>query len=289
MSINIMSIAEVNKVDFGVTNPAIKSALQSILTMQVKAESDTHKTCEHCFNVRENATGGKINGTPWAKFIELKFGKRLTAASAMKYATVYGVYIGVDREKAPHADLFDKLTVGKLIILSPLDGKKHKDAGRSIDGFLAWLGRWKNGFVAEPYLKWVQDNKTVLDIAAKLPENEKNALIATLPEPPAEPLPDNAELSEFIAMGVLSAIAITDSVLKEKVQEYIAENLNTPEQKAAAEKKSKSEAAEPEKLRKKAEDALTEYLATLDRKPLDLVKAVESLQALAPKKDGEKK
>ena len=178
------------------------------------------------------------------------------------------------------------MTVGKLIILSPLDGKKHTDAGRSIYKFLAYVGAWKNDQLKPAYLQWVESNKTVLDIAAGLPDDKKQALIATIPNQPTTPLPDNAPIEEYASMGIIAVATLTDSAIKEKVASYVRENLNTAERKAEAEKEAKHEAATPEKLRQKAEDALTAYLATMENKPQSLVRALEKLQALAPKKEG---
>ena len=289
MSINVMTVASADTFDFGVQNANVCKALTAILNMQISAEKDTHALCEKCYDVRENAENAQINGMPWAKFIELKFGKRLTASSAMKYATVYSVFHATD-SKTP-ADvlqtLFQKLTVGKLIILSPLDGKKHTDAGRSIFKFLAYVGAWKNDQLKPAYLKWVEDNKTVLYIADGLPDDKKQALIATIPNKPAEPLSDDAPTTDYVNMGIIAVATLTDSAVKEKVASYVNENLNTAERKAAEEKEAKQEAATPEKLRQKAEDALTAYLATMEKKPTSLVKALEKLQALAPKKEGE--
>lgn len=287
MSINVMTVATADNFDFGLTNVKASKALQAILAMQISAENDTHTLCEKCYEVRESAENAQLNSMPWAKFIELKFGKRLTAASAMKYATVYSVFHATD-SKTPAdvlSTLYQKMTVGKLIILAPLDGKKHTDAGRSIYKFLAYVGAWKNDQLKPDYLKWVEDNKTVLDIAAGLPDDKKQALIATIPNQPATPLADDAPIDDYVNIGIIAIATLTDSAVKEKVSNYIQENLNTAEKKAAAEKEEKQEAATPEKLRQKAEDALTAYLATLDSKPQSLVKALEKLQALAPKKE----
>lgn len=291
MSINVMTVATAENFDFGLTNVKASAALRAILEMQMHSETDAHTLCEKCYEIRESAENAQLNGMPWAKFIELKFGKRLTASSAMKYATVYSVFHATD-SKTP-ADtlqtLFQKLTVGKLIILSPLDGKKHADAGRSIYKFLAYIGAWKNDQLKPAYLKWVEDNKTVLDIAAGLPDDKKQALIATIPNKPAEPLTDDAPIADYVNIGIIAVATLTDSAVKEKVASYVDENLNTAERKAVEEKEAKQEAATPEKLRQKAEDALTAYLATLDSKPASLVKALEKLQALAPKKEGGEK
>lgn len=291
MSINVMTVANPESFDFGLTNAIASKAMRDILHMQMHSEMNAHTLCEKCYEIRESAENAQLKGMPWAKFIELQFGKRLTASSAMKYATVYSVFHATD-SKTP-ADvlqtLFQKLTVGKLIILSPLDGKKHTDAGRSIYKFLAYMGAWKNDQLKPDYLKWVDDNKTVLDIAAGLPDDKKQALIATIPNQPAEPLSDDAPTSDYVNIGIIAVATLTDSAVKEKVSSYVNENLNTAERKAAEERDAKQEAATPEKLRQKAEDALTAYLATMESKPASLVKALEKLQALAPKKEeGEK-
>lgn len=291
MSINVMTVASAESFDFGLTNARANKAMRTILEMQMHSEMNAHTLCEQCYEVRESAENAQLNGMPWAKFIELKFGKRLTAASAMKYATVYSVFHATD-SKTPSdvlATLFQKLTVGKLIILSPLDGKKHTDAGRSIYKFLAYMGAWKNEQLKPAYLKWVEDNKTVLDIASGLPDDKKQALIATIPDKPVEPLTDDAPIEDYANMGIIAVATLTDSAVKEKVANYIDENLNTPERKAKEEKEAKQEAQTPEKLRQKAEDALTAYLATMDTKPSSLVKALEKLQALAPKNEGGEK
>jgi hypothetical protein len=291
MSINVMTVASAENYNFGLTNAAACKAMREILEMQMHSEMNAHTLCEKCYEIRESAENAQLNGMPWAKFIELQFGKRLTAASAMKYATVFGVFHATD-SKTPAdilSTLFQKLTVGKLIILSPLDGKKHTDAGRSIFKFLCYMGAWKNEQLKPNYLKWVEDNKTVLDIAAGLPDDKKQALIATIPNKPAEPLPDDAPATEYASIGIIAVATLTDSAVKEKVSTYVNENLNTAERKAAEEKETKKEEATPEKLRQKAEDALTAYLATMENKPASLVKALEKLQALAPKKEGESK
>lgn len=288
MSINVMTVVSAETFDFGLTNAEASKALRAILEMQMHSEMNAHTLCEKCYEIRESAENAQLNGMPWAKFIELKFGKRLTASSAMKYATVYSVFHAGD-SKTPYdalITLYQKLTVGKLIILSPLDGKKHTDAGRSIYKFLAYVGAWKNDQLKPAYLQWVESNKTVLDIAAGLPDDKKQALIATIPNQPTTPLPDDAPLEEYASMGIIAVATLTDSAVKEKVASYVSENLNTAERKAEEEKEAKKEEATPEKLRQKAEDALTAYLATMENKPASLVKALEKLQALAPKKEG---
>ena len=291
MSINVMTVASAENFDFGLTNARASKAMRTILEMQMHSEMNAHSLCEQCYEVRESAENAQLNGMPWAKFIELKFGKRLTASSAMKYATVYSVFHATD-SKTPAdilSTLFQKLTVGKLIILSPLDGKKHTEAGRSIYKFLAYVGAWKNYQLKPAYLQWVESNKTVLDIAAGLPDDKKQALIATIPNQPTAPLPDDAPIEEYANVGIIAVATLTDSAVKEKVASYVSENLNTAERKAEEEKEAKRDEATPEKLRQKAEDALTAYLATMESKPQSLVKALEKLQALAPKKEGETK
>lgn len=291
MSINVMTVATAENFDFGLTNVKASKALRAILEMQMHSETDAHTLCEKCYEIRESAENAQLNGMPWAKFIELKFGKRLTASSAMKYATVYSVFHATD-SKTP-ADtlqtLFQKLTVGKLIILSPLDGKKHTDAGRSIEKFLAYVGAWKNDQLKPAYLEWCNKNADAIARAEKIRKADPDTaewIISNLQGKPSEPLPDDAPISDYVNIGIIAIATLTDSAVKEKVTTYIDENLNTAERKAVEEKEAKQEAATPEKLRQKAEDALTAYLATMESKPASLVKALEKLQALAPKKEG---
>lgn len=291
MSINVMTVATAENFDFGLTNVKANKAMQEILAMQISAESDTHKLCEKCYEIRESAENAQLNGMPWAKFIELKFGKRLTASSAMKYATVYSVFHATD-SKTPAdilSTLFQKLTVGKLIILSPLDGKKHTDAGRSIEKFLAYVGAWKNEQLKPAYLEWCKKNADAIARAEKVRKADPETaewIISNLQGKPAEPLPDDAPIADYVNIGIIAVATLTDNSVKEKVSNYIQENLNTAERKAVEEKEAKQEAQTPEKLRQKAEDALTAYLATMETKPASLVKALEKLQALAPKTEG---
>lgn len=290
MSINVMTVASADTFDFGVQNANVCKALTAILNMQISAEKDTHALCEKCYDVRENAENSQINGMPWAKFIELKFGKRLTATSAMKYATVYSVFHATD-SKTPVdilQTLYQKLTVGKLIILSPLDGKKHTDAGRSIYKFLAYVGAWKNDQLKPAYIEWCEKNADAIARAEKVRKADPDTaewIMSNLQGKPAEPLPDNAPTADYVNIGIIAVATLTDSAVKEKLSSYVNENLNTAERKAAEEKETKKEEATPEKLRQKAEDALTAYLATMETKPASLVKALEKLQALAPKKE----
>lgn len=292
MSINVMTVATADNFDFGVSNINVNKAMQAILAMQISAENDTHTLCEKCYEVRENAENAQINGMPWAKFIELKFGKRLTASSAMKYATVYSVFHATD-SKTPAdvlSTLYQKLTVGKLIILAPLDGKKHTDAGRSIQKFLAYVGAWKNDQLKPAYLEWCDKNADAIARAEKVRKSDPETaewILSNLQGKPTEPLSDDAPISDYVNIGIIAIATLTDSAVKEKVITYVSENLNTAERKAVAEKEAKQEEATPEKLRQKAEDALTAYLATMESKPSSLVKALEKLQALAPKKEGE--
>lgn len=291
MSINVMTVANAENFDFGLTNVKASQAMRDILHMQMHSEMNAHTLCEKCYEIRESAENAQLKGMPWAKFIELQFGKRLTAASAMKYATVYSVFHATD-SKTPAdilSTLFQKLTVGKLIIISPLDGKKHTDAGRSIYKFLAYIGAWKNDQLKPAYLEWCEKNADALDKAAKCRKADKDLsdwIISQIPGRPAEPLPDGSPIADYVNIGIIAVATLTDSVVKEKVASYVNENLNTAERKAAEEKETKKEEATPEKLRQKAEDALTAYLATMEQKPTSLVKALEKLQALAPKKEG---
>lgn len=294
MSINVMTVATADNFDFGLTNVKASKAMQEILAMQMHSETDAHKLCEKCYEIRECAENAQLNGMPWAKFIELKFGKRLTASSAMKYATVYGVFHATDSKTPANTlqTLFQKLTVGKLIILSPLDGKKHTDAGRSIEKFLAYIGAWKNDQLKPDYLTWCEKNAEAIARAEKTRKTDPDTadwILSTLQDKPAEPLTDDAPLSDYVNIGIISVATLTDSAVKEKVAAYIDENLTKEEGKARAEKEAKQEEKTPEKLRQKAEDALTAYLATMESKPQSLVKALEKLQALAPKKEGETK
>ena len=294
MSINVMTVANPESFDFGLTNARASKAMRAILDMQMHSEMNAHSLCEQCYEVRESAENAQLNGMPWAKFIELKFGKRLTASSAMKYATVYSVFHATD-SKTP-ADtlqtLFQKLTVGKLIILSPLDGKKHTDAGRSIEKFLAYVGAWKNDQLKPAYLEWCEKNADAIARADKVRSADPDTadwIMSNLQGKPSEPLPDDAPIADYVNIGIIAIATLTDSAVKEKVSNYIQDNLNTAERKAVEEKEAKQEAATPEKLRQKAEDALTAYLATMENKPASLVKALEKLQALAPKNEGGEK
>lgn len=294
MSINVMAVTTAESFDFGLTNVKASKAMREILEMQMHSETDAHTLCEKCYEIRESAENAQLNGMPWAKFIELKFGKRLTASSAMKYATVYSVFHATD-SKTPAdilSTLFQKLTVGKLIILSPLDGKKHTDAGRSIEKFLAYVGAWKSDQLKPAYLEWCNKNADAIARAHKVRKTDPETadwIISNLQGKPAEPLADDAPMSDYVNIGIIAVATLTDSAVKEKVASYVNENLNTAERKAVEEKEAKQEAATPEKLRQKAEDALTAYLATMENKPASLVKALEKLQALAPKKEGGEK
>ncbi len=294
MSINVMTVASADNYDFGLTNATASKAMRAILEMQMHSEMNAHTLCEKCYEIRESAENAQLNGMPWAKFIELKFGKRLTASSAMKYATVYSVFHATD-SKTPAdilSTLFQKLTVGKLIILSPLDGKKHTDAGRSIYKFLAYVGAWKNDQLKPDYLAWCEKNAEAIARAEKTRKTDPDTadwILSNLQGKPAEPLADDAPISDYVNIGIIAVATLTDSAVKEKVSSYVNENLNTAERKAADEKEAKKEEATPEKLRQKAEDALTAYLATMETKPASLVKALEKLQALAPKQEGSAK
>lgn len=294
MSINVMAVTTAESFDFGLTNVKASKAMREILEMQMHSETDAHTLCEKCYEIRESAENAQLNGMPWAKFIELKFGKRLTASSAMKYATVYSVFHATDSKTPVDTlqTLFQKLTVGKLIILSPLDGKKHTDAGRSIEKFLAYVGAWKSDQLKPAYLEWCEKNADAIARAHKVRKTDPETadwIISNLQGKPAEPLADDAPMSDYVNIGIIAVATLTDSAVKEKVSSYVNENLNTAERKAVEEKEAKQEAATPEKLRQKAEDALTAYLATMESKPASLVKALEKLQALAPKKEGGEK
>ena len=284
----MFDIMTTKKVSFGLTNATTEKALQALAKILVKGETDLHEICKECYNTRESATDAKINEMPWAKFIELQFGSKLKSTSAMKYATVYGVF-GVPDSGLLH-DMWTAYTVSKLQEIAPLDGKKHKDAGRSIEKFLQYIGEKKNQETATPYLKWVDDNRAQLDIIATLPDDAQKIMLATLPAAPPAPIADDDEnrTEKLQAMGFELLKSWNNGAVREAVANYIENNLNTPEQKARAEKAEKAEKAKKvktnEELREDAENALTAFLATLDKKPAELSRAVTVLQSMGGEK-----
>ncbi len=274
---NIMTTEK--KFDFGVKNEAINNAMTEIALNLVKGERSAHADCKACYTVRENATEGKVNGEKWADFMQMKFGKRLTSSTAMKYATVYGVF-GVPETGLLH-DMWENYPVGKLIILSPLEGKKHKEAKRSIPAFMYYVGEWKNQQVKKPYTEWEKSNaETLQDIADFEAEGKKKLADKArkqLTPSPAKPvdLPKKATEKEkedyfdtIVLMGYESIRTMNDNAVKEKVQQFIADNLTAEEtekaQKAEAEKAEKEAKEAPGKAAKNALDAMVAYISTIE-------------------------
>ena len=257
------------KFDFGVQNQTITKALTEIAMNMVKGERSVHADCKACYTVRENATDGKINGEKWADFVQMKFGKRLTSSTAMKYATVYSVY-GTPENGILH-DMWESYPVGKLIILSPLEGDKHKKAKRDTKAFFYYVGSWKNEQLARPYTTWEKENaETLQDIAdfeqagnARLAEKARKQLTPA----PAKPV-DSDDFDTIVAMGYECIRTMNDSAVKEKVQQFIADNLTDEEaekaEKAEKEKAEKAAKAAPAKAAKAALDSMVAYIATLD-------------------------
>lgn len=263
MLFNIMTTER--KFDFGVQNQTINKAMSDIATNLVKSERSVHADCKSCYTVRENATDGKINGEKWADFMQMKFGKRLTSSTAMKYATVYSVY-GIPENGILH-DMWDNYPVGKLIILSPLEGDKHKKAKRDTKAFFYYVGLWKNAHLEKPYAEWEKKNEKTLTAI----RNAESAgltdvvemLKATLTAQPAQP----ANVDEFdtiVYMGYESIRTMNDSAVKEMLQKYIADNLTEEEETAKADKEEKAAKAAPTKAAKAALDSMVAYIATLD-------------------------
>lgn len=287
----MFDIMTAKKVSFGLTNANAEKAMQNLAKILVKGETDLHEICKECYNTRESATDAKINDMPWAKFIELQFGSKLKSASAMKYATVYGVF-GTPDSGLLH-EMWTAYTVSKLQEIATLDGKKHKDAGRSIEKFLQYIGERKNKEVATPYLQWCDSNKAQLDIISTLPEAQQKIMLATLPPAPPAPIADDDEhrAEKLQAMGFELLKSWNNGAVREAVAAYIDENLNTPERKAKQEKAEKAEKAKTAKtaaqLCEEAENALTAFLATLDKKPSELSQAVIVLHAMNMKEGEE--
>lgn len=304
MSINIMEITKASKFDFGTGKPAIEKQLQDILATEISGENNIRKIAKACYNIREEAakTEGKIGISQWCDFVESKFGSRLKSGSARKLAQVYDTYNTTDEEKPVdvyHENAWAQWPIGKLIICVPLDGKKHTDAGRSFTKFLYWFGLSVNENTAKPYAEWQKKNANALEIieSAESRGDKQTADFARaqLTEEPPKPLEICDENTDaIIMMGFDTARQYTDSNLKDKVAAYIEQNLNTPEQKAAAEKKAKADAKKAEKTaeekRQDAENALIAYLATMEEseKPVELSRALTVLQALAKQSDDEK-
>ena len=300
MSINVMEITKVSKLDFGTNNPEIEKSMRSIAGAFIKGESDARALCELCYTIRENATDGKIKAVSWADFIQNSYGSRLTASSARKFAQMADVYEYSDRAKADESGfytaLWQKYPIGKLIILAPLDSDTHAKNGRSISGFMQYMGAIKNQSVAEPWLSWCERNKAQLDKIADLEskgdKDTADFIRAMLNDEPPRPVTDD-DATGLVWLGVEYARAVTDSNLKEYVHSYVEEHMSTAEtekaEKAAEKKAKKAAEKSAEDKRQEAENALCAYLATMDEeeKPTELSKALAVLRALA-KQAGEK-
>lgn len=283
------------KFDFGVQNQTINKAMNDIATNLVKSERSVHADCKSCYTVRENATEGKINGEKWADFMQIKFGKRLTASTAMKYATVYSVY-GIPENGILH-DMWESYPVGKLIILSPLEGDKHKKAKRDTKAFFYYVGAWKNAQLEKPYAEWEKKNEKTLTAI----RNAESAgltdvvemLKATLSAQPAQP----ANIDDFdtiVYMGYESIRTMNDNAVKEMLQKYIADNLTEEEETAAAEKAAKAAKAAPTKAAKEALDSMVAYIATLEENAIPdafntTVNILKEVCKASEKKEGDQK
>lgn len=212
-------------------NAVLCSIAENFMNSEHSAK-DTAILCHKMKNLPAFSEGGRYSEMNYAKMIEQYFGKNLTAASAYKYAQCVETFKG----GAGHLpEIWESFPIGKLIVLVSLESKKHKEKGRSIEGFFCYIGEKINQPIADKYAEWLTENETTIANIERLKAAGMDDIAETIKlpnEPPHPVADDDAERADkLFAMGLSGIRSMTDKALKNAVSEYApSEKKATPTQ-----------------------------------------------------------
>ena len=220
---------------FNITkSESVNKHLENIANAIVSSELSTKDICRECYALREDSAftaDGVLSGMKYSEIAQNVFGKRLSSASCVQYASLYDSYVCADSDFV--RSLWDEFNTGKLSIMAGLENKKNRDKGMSIENFFIWYGEDANIDVAAKHDAWMSENAAILDKIA-MAENAGMTEIAAdyreklseEPKLPVNPEDESAE-EEFFNSGYWLSKSCTDSVLKEMVRKY-RESFNKP-------------------------------------------------------------